>query len=596
LNFNFGIILDRELSPEEIDEVAAFSVKGADIHVISSSSQKLPFEHSSFKLEPSKKAKIDEDIFSRLLDFPKHKEHGKLLVSDLCHENFVLWYYHRFRISYYLRDTYSTAAILNHFIKDHDKVLYFGKSEDVKILLAAENKVEFRIQFTITKKNKLELIKFMKYAIWRSFKTVKQPKGIEHLVLNSAANEHLCLDANGNQSNIDNVYMGYFMDQLPSNFIIIDEIPIPGSTPKKVSKRFGRYPFPKRKVIYNEGILIHFNLSRANRKRVNAINQDLTRKLSSIKSSDPFVQLIIKQLLSLKKSTGLYLSRYLAYDHFFKSNIFKSVTCIGESNSLNRSVLDAAKRNQIKTIGVQHGTIHSKNLHYSYSKADINYNPTPDHYFVWGDFWKEQLMNLAQVNENKIEVTGQIRTDVISKLKSKQNKNFNLVYASQPFRDIEKRIEMFRDVLKGTKEIDNLNLVLRPHPSEEDDQFFHRIAQEENTEITIERRIDLYQQLNDCDGLITGFSTVGAEVIYFNKPLITIDREGEDLQDYAKEGVAFMARNHNDINNFVVQLASGDLQHSTEKYATFIDRYAYKIDGKVSKRTTTIIQNLDVNS
>ncbi len=596
MDFKFCIILDRELTPKEIEEVNAISQKGANVHSIYTCIQNYSFEYTRFELDTSIKNKIDEDVFSRILDFPNHKENNKSIVADLAYQNFVLWYYHRFRISYHLRDTYALAATLNHFIKEHDKILYFGKSDDVKILLDTDNNIEFRTQSLTSKKSKLEILKFIKYVIWRWLKTNKEQKGTDHLVLNNAVNEHLCLNVKTKQNNTDNVYMGSFMDQLPPNFLIIDEVPLPGSTPKKVSKRFGSYPFPKRNATYNEGILIQFNLKGSNRKNLNKIKQEFIQKTYSFKSKDPFVVLVMNQLKSLTKPSGLYLSKYLAYDQYFKANQFKTVTCIGESNSLNRSVLDAARENNIKTIGIQHGTIHAKNLHYLYSQSDLNFKPTPDFYFVWGDFWKERLIKLAHINESQIKVTGQIRTDVIHHLKFQQNKKFNLLYASQPFRDIEKRIEMFKDVLRGTKEIENVNLILRPHPSEANDNFFLQIAQQEKVKIRIDRNKDLYQQLNDCDGLITGYSTVGTEVIYFNKPLITIDREAEDLQHYVKEGVAFLAQSHIEINNFVVKLASGELHHSKEKYATFIDRYAYKIDGEVSKRITTIIQNLGVNS
>ena len=92
--------------------------------------------------------------------------------------------------------------------------------------------------------------------------------------------------------------------------------------------------------------------------------------------------------------------------------------------------------------------------------------------------------------------------------------------------------------------------------------------------------------------LITYFSTVGTEAVYFYKPLIILDHLKQDIQNYHKENVAFQATNSNELKNYINKILSDDLKINVKAYQNFINKYAYKIDGKVSERCLNFIKNL----
>jgi hypothetical protein len=86
---------------------------------------------------------------------------------------------------------------------------------------------------------------------------------------------------------------------------------------------------------------------------------------------------------------------------------------------------------------------------------------------------------------------------------------------------------------------------------------------------------------------------VGAETVYFNKPLIILDHLKQDIQGYHKEGIAFQAANQEELKDYIVQILNNHLSHKTDFYENYIRNYAYKVDGQVSERIISFIKNIN---
>ncbi|MCK5078526.1 MAG: CDP-glycerol glycerophosphotransferase family protein, partial [Bacteroidales bacterium] len=110
--------------------------------------------------------------------------------------------------------------------------------------------------------------------------------------------------------------------------------------------------------------------------------------------------------------------------------------------------------------------------------------------------------------------------------------------------------------------------------------------------IMITLSVDLYLLISVCDILITCFSTVGTETIYFGKPLIILDHLKQDIQNYHKEGVALQASNEKELENHIANILSGKTSIDKEAYERFISKYAFAIDGKASERAIGFIRGL----
>lgn len=56
-----------------------------------------------------------------------------------------------------------------------------------------------------------------------------------------------------------------------------------------------------------------------------------------------------------------------------------------------------SKACHIKTIGIQHGNIHDLHPAYMYTATDIRLGILCDTTIVWGDYWKDFLINISRL-------------------------------------------------------------------------------------------------------------------------------------------------------------------------------------------------------
>ena len=91
--------------------------------------------------------------------------------------------------------------------------------------------------------------------------------------------------------------------------------------------------------------------------------------------------------------------------------------------------------------------------------------------------------------------------------------------------------------------------------------------------------------------VITSFSTVGLESIFFNKPLIIIDPLKQDIQGYHKDKIAIQASNSEELTKSVRGILNGSLTFDKDIYNKYLLNQVYKIDGKVSERCIKIIKS-----
>ena len=236
---------------------------------------------------------------------------------------------------------------------------------------------------------------------------------------------------------------------------------------------------------------------------------------------------------------------------------------------------------------------------------DRERNIFPDRTFIWGERWKELLSGKGNYDPESLVITGQIRTDVIPVLKNSKIKgvlnipeNSRVVlFASQPQQDPELREKSAFDVFTAMSNIPNAHLVVKLHPAEKNDMTYYKeIARKAGCiNYQIIYHIDLYLLISLSDIVITCFSTVGAETVYFNKPLIILDHLKQDIQGYHKEGIALQAIDQDELKNYILKFLNGQLSINAENYSNYIRNFAFKIDGRVSERIINFIKGPSKN-
>ena len=609
-----AIVIKRHLSAEELSAVLRMAESsGHDtFSSVDLPAQLSTFNKGAFEIPEEEKKRINYDIMDFVISFGEKEFEGKPVVEWMKFDDSSIWYYHKFRAYFRLRNLKYEIAEAGKLSIKYDSVSFYTSEtllaeeiihDNINIILPATSSVS---KWNFTSLFKYVLILKTRWLIKLfSFKKLKKP---DHIIMDVTKRQAF-LDLNTLRVKKGNYVIGYLIEKAGNDFLIIDEAVQPKmSEGAKISltcdNLFGKGSLRGR--YFGEPILLNYFLSHEQRKRkkdiIRKLNNNLDQLLDQCEGDEKLLTGIYR---SFSGATNFYLIKYLAYRKFFSKHKFKTITTVDENSPAIRCILDAARGEGIKTIGVQHGNIHDLHPAYLYTVADSKRKAFPDHSLVWGEFWKEFLIGKGNYKADSLKISGQIRTDVIPKLKAAgigkkeifpelTNDDKLIVFASQPQRDPQLRRRAAEDVMKAVKATPDGFLLIKLHPNEKNDSnYYANIAKEIGLErIMITLSVDLYLLISVCDILITCFSTVGTETIYFGKPLIILDHLKQDIQNYHKESVAFQASNDKELENHIANILSGKTSIDKEACERFISKYAFDIDGKASERAIGFIRGL----
>lgn len=587
------IIVDRVLS--KIEEQKVLESKKNNIKCF----QTYNFLDSLEKLSISndfRNQKLDE-FLSKIVNFP-HSFFGNKTINEIYNYNGIkLFYYHKFRIFNNLKDSFVLSEYLKCNFKN-DKIIIYSDKESIEKFIESTNDVTTYKGYK--KQNKADKYKtILKYA---SFVTIRyfislfrnyNLKNVKHLFIDNTKPIKL-LDKNLKLT-YNNVVFSYLYDKLDRKSLIFNVIDIPKNYK---DLKFRKYFFinPRKNVktyYYEKAFINNFSFKEYKNiiRKLKIINDELTD--ISTTSIDVCDKIILNKLISLNKSTAFYLIRQESIKRFFKKNSFINITAYDENGTLAKSIFDVAKILNIKTFGVQHAGIGKYSVSYIYSTKDKTADAIPFKTYVWGDYWKNFLVNLACYSNKNIEVFGQIRTDIIPIIKEKISEDeTTILFASQPIPDKNYRYRAAVDIMNFAKKNPQLKIIIKLHHNEFDGkEYYKQIANKFNVlnyEISTN---DLYMLIAKSKIVITCFSTVGAEAVYFKKPLIIIDYNKEDLLGFIKEKVAFEANDFDSLNENAHGILSNKIKINIDDINKFIKNYAHSIDGNVSERILNSIIN-----
>jgi hypothetical protein len=403
----------------------------------------------------------------------------------------------------------------------------------------------------------------------------------------------------------DDLYLGYLMQKVDSSFLFLDDL-----TPPKFGSPSGFEIKPRylsnprnRPQLNTDYLMLRALFSIGVHIKVRKVTRQLKHTYALLEQNitDELHLDIVRRIKRLN-STSVYLAfKYFALQRFFNKRQFKTLTAQDENNTSTKVVLDSAKSTQITTIGIQHGAISKLHMGYLFTKKDCDFGALTDYTLVWGEYWKSVLVKDGNYNPDRVICTGQIRTDIITDLKhhleerkiNQGSKQQIVVFATQlqPDEGLMKRAA--EDAFTAIKDLANVTLLLKLHPREKDPQYYHDIAQDVGcANYQIDQDSDLYSVLATCDILMTCYSTVGGEGVYFDKPLIILDYLRQDYCGYLQEGVALQATSEEELRTYITGFLSGKLSIQEKAYDAFKSNYAYQIDGQTSQRCLQFIKAL----
>jgi len=271
--------------------------------------------------------------------------------------------------------------------------------------------------------------------------------------------------------------------------------------------------------------------------------------------------------------------RFCAFNRFFSRNEVCRIILTDENSPQQKVIQYAARRNSVTTYAVQHGNIARQSPAYmfgEYEKKPI----FPDKTFLWGEEFRELLIEHGGYKAQELEVTGRIEA-YITPPSTKEEKT--ILFASQPIKDEALRERYIQDVFQAfVQNVEGYTLIIRPHPMELDENIFHAFASDAGVlRYQVDRDTPLFEQMANCKALIVAFSTVGAEFLQFNKPMIVLDYNNEDLMGWIRAGLGVQVLSKSQL---VESINSLNAMQKVENRTKQIQRLFYFNDNQGLRR------------
>lgn len=554
------------------------------------------------EIDELEKQQINKHTFDQLKSIAEIPVGDKTFAELFQYHGFGGWYFHRYRIYFATCEIQHLAAKINRVIAHTEMPVVIADSSDaVKLFLPPDLPVSFITSGTAQKKQR-DWGYFFKFLLLFSvhfFSGIFKARAFrkrKRIFLGMST--HFSKIGHQGVSTDTNNFYGKILDEAKnkdSGYLDLVAFPKPNGTNPQLplSTMFKRQGMPSLGTGF---ITFYYGFFRRSARThvkdglaVFKSNYTLLEKLDVC----PEHRYMMHLFKNLHTSTRMYLFQYSAFRKLLSGSAVKQIIAIDENNANQRSFLEAARSLHIETIGIQHGSIHYLHPSYIFGPDERKYRPVTDKLFLWGEQFKTLLTTNSCYLPEQCLVIGQPRMDYIfdphfSEMDNcrdylPENKRI-VLFASQPQQDPNLRKQAALDVMNACADIEDLELVIKLHPNEEK-PYYEQIRRELNVRaIVLKNEINLYHLLQRADIVITCFSTVGAEAIFFNKPLVVLDHLEQDVMNYIASGAGIPSKNQETLTRALRGLISGEQKISREAYASYTRDYAYALDGKVAER------------
>jgi len=154
---------------------------------------------------------------------------------------------------------------------------------------------------------------------------------------------------------------------------------------------------------------------------------------------------------------------------------------------------------------------------------------------------------------------------------------------------------MLIGVINAVSKMNDVQLIIKVHPRE--DMINYEALAEEFHEIRLHvvKDIDLYALINNCELLITKYSTTALEAIILDKPVVTINLSGQSTPvPYAEEGAALGVCTYEDIEQAILKALHDEETRNRLKAGRdkFVRNWAGEPDGKASWRIVMLMKEM----
>jgi len=558
--------------------------------------------HELIRQDERKKKEINYKAFFAVINFYGTYLKGNKTLAEIEMSGFHFWFYHKFRIYFAVRNCLYEIDMVRSLPVEDANLEVFGSNLQAKQLLG-RSMINYHLPNN-TGRSVTQLFNFAAITALRFFAglftTIKLDNRI--LILDNKEN-YARIRTREDGIGFRNVQIEYLLSVADkSHTVLLDKFTPPASG-QEFSLNFSylkkHYSISR---ICEEEILYTIR-NWGKRKEAKLLSRKITQAISAIEGNDETDNLILDALKELYGSTSYFCWKFLCYKYFFSKRKPKVILITDEYSANTRLIMEGARVNRIPVVSFQHGSMHDLHPGYVYSAEDPVDEITPDGIIVWGDRWKDFLINHGYPAE-RIKTGGQLRTDIIPVISTTRKSAAEILreniggkdivlFASQPQRDLSLRYKTAFEIFKAAAQLSEFILVVKLHPVENDFSYYNQIAKRANCDnYIITKEADLYELISVSRAVITSFSTVGTEAVYFRKPVLIFDPLKQDVLGLVREGVAVQCLDSNDIHSVLLKVMKGEFQSDEDKISAFIKSQVFAIDGKTGQRYLDILTSI----
>ncbi len=160
---------------------------------------------------------------------------------------------------------------------------------------------------------------------------------------------------------------------------------------------------------------------------------------------------------------------------------------------------------------------------------------------------------------------------------------------------LKDNVIFLQNVLRETKKILDVQIVVKPHPSESNKWYEKTVGKENIKTLVLSRDSDVYEAIYACDLMIAFYSTTVIEAAILGKPVITVNlTDRPDPMPYVERGIAIGVYEVADLMQAIKDAlyneeASKRLAEARKK---FVYEHAYLQDGRASERVVNLITQM----
>ena len=217
-------------------------------------------------------------------------------------------------------------------------------------------------------------------------------------------------------------------------------------------------------------------------------------------------------------------------------------------------------------------------------------NDIISHYFVWGQSYKNILLETKTIDKQKIFVTGNPKIDITQKLPLQSNikdsvlfcSNFTMVSGNElntsmvdsfEAKGIKNALSFYSGLENMKKEFIELanlldkkgvNVIFRPHPFEDLDFYKNAFI---DSNINIDVASSPIESIDKSFITIQNSSTTGVEAILRNVPTVIPDYIANGYKIETIRGVSYLAKSRDEVLDFIKQAQDKKLDSKKESDA-----------------------------